>query len=666
MHDLAWRGVLAASALVAALPAAAQTEEPDLVLPEVRVTATRIEGATPGTSTTIIDAETISRSPARTLPDLLRREAGIQVRGLYGTGQPKASVDLRGFGATAAQNTLVLVDGRRINQPDLSAAEFSSIPVESIERIEIMRGNSGAVLYGDGAVGGVINIVTKSGAAPGTAGTAEIAAGSYDHREASASVTHRSGPLSLNAFGTFIDAGGYRDNNRFLQRSAGGELRHIGDSGDLYLKLGADIQDLELPGDRTVWPDLGIDQLATDRRGTATPDARGSTDGYYATLGMTHELADAGRLIVDGGVRTRHQESLVFLFAESDLTTWSLTPRITVDHDLAGRPANSIFGVDYYFSDFESEQRLSEAGPVAGGGDARQHSIALYGSTTVAVTDRLDLSLGARVQYAGLRARPHAGSGIDDNDVETAFNLGLDYGLTDQVILYARAGRSFRLPTIEERNQVAGEPFDLDVQTSYDVEAGVRYDGHRFSLSTGAFIMMLEDELAFDPTATVPGLPFPGGNVNLDRTRRYGVEAAASFDVTQDLRLDGSITYTRAEFASGPFDGNEVPLVANWTFSAGLAWDVTEDLTFSAVANRTGDRFIDSDFANTQTKIPAATTVDLKLTSLVGPLELSAEVNNLLDEDYYEYAVWYGPGTDAFGAYPLPGRTFLVRAKARF
>src|SRR5262249_27679304 len=72
-------------------------------------------------------------------------------------------VDLRGFGAFATANTLVLINGRRLNDIDMSQVDLSTLPLNSIERIEITRGNSGAVLYGDNAVGGVINIVTKNG-----------------------------------------------------------------------------------------------------------------------------------------------------------------------------------------------------------------------------------------------------------------------------------------------------------------------------------------------------------------------------------------------------------------------------------------------------------------------------------------------------------------------
>ena len=129
-------------------------------LPSGIVTNTTITGA----STTVITSTDIERNPGVTIQDLLSRQPGIQVRSLFGGVNGAAStVDLRGFGATASNNTLVLINGRRINDLDLAGVDLSTLPRESIDHIEITRGNSGAVLYGDGAVGGVINIVTKTG-----------------------------------------------------------------------------------------------------------------------------------------------------------------------------------------------------------------------------------------------------------------------------------------------------------------------------------------------------------------------------------------------------------------------------------------------------------------------------------------------------------------------
>ena len=114
-----------------------------------------------GTSVTVIEEEDIENSPAEDLPNLLGLEAGVYNRDLFsGVTGAQATVDVRGFGAVGTQNTLLLLDGRRLNDIDLAAVDFTNIPLNSIKQIEIIRGNAGSVLYGDGAVGGVVNIVT--------------------------------------------------------------------------------------------------------------------------------------------------------------------------------------------------------------------------------------------------------------------------------------------------------------------------------------------------------------------------------------------------------------------------------------------------------------------------------------------------------------------------
>src|SRR6185295_8271289 len=93
----------------------------------------------------------------------------------------------------ATSNTLVLVNGRRLNDIDIAGVDFSAIPRESIERIEITRGNSGAVLYGDGAVGGVINIVTKDALNLPPSARIQGGFGSFNYRDASVSANASAG-----------------------------------------------------------------------------------------------------------------------------------------------------------------------------------------------------------------------------------------------------------------------------------------------------------------------------------------------------------------------------------------------------------------------------------------------------------------------------------------
>src|SRR5205823_4545092 len=144
-----------------------------------------------------------------------------------GVNGVKTSVDLRGFGAFATSNTLVLINGRRLNDIDNSGVDLSTIPRDSIERIEITRGNSGAVLYGDNAVGGVINIVLKNGVGgPPVAMRAEAGYGSFNQRLANLSVAANSGPWSTSFYGNAIKSDGYRENNALDQRNGVGNLNY--------------------------------------------------------------------------------------------------------------------------------------------------------------------------------------------------------------------------------------------------------------------------------------------------------------------------------------------------------------------------------------------------------------------------------------------------------
>ena len=138
----------AACGLAAAAWCAVAAELPVTVGEPVIVTATRFEDRylDKPVNATVITGEDIRRSTAKTVPELLSEQAGIVIHDFFGNNAATTTVDLRGFGITGTQNTLILLDGRRIADNDLSGIQWSAIPFAAIERIEIVRG-SGAVQY---------------------------------------------------------------------------------------------------------------------------------------------------------------------------------------------------------------------------------------------------------------------------------------------------------------------------------------------------------------------------------------------------------------------------------------------------------------------------------------------------------------------------------------
>jgi iron complex outermembrane receptor protein len=682
MGDLLHRlGGLALAGLLTSTAVGTAAAQGVQILPLLNVTATRLGIGIPGTATSVITAEDIERSPSHSLQDILAREPGIQVQNLFGgVAGARSVVDMRGFGAAAASNTLVLVNGRRLNDIDIAAIDLAAIPPSSIERIEVIRGNSGAVLYGDGAVGGVINIVTKSGG-PNLPPTGRIGAGtgSFQYREGTVSTQGGVGPFSYSLHGNFIDTNGYRVNNQLEQRNGVGEVRYTGEQGTAYFTITGDTQHLGLPGGRTVSP--LVNELATDRRGAATPFDFADKQGGSATGGVTRTIMPGVELILDAGIRRKEQRAgffsavgFPFSYVDTTLTTMSVTPRVSIDAPLFGLPTRILAGVDFYDSAYDSDRSQFRGAAPIHIYDLDQRTLAGYWQQTVALLPSTDLSFGARLQRNQIRARdtydptaPFAfdvqGEPLDKSETQHALHVGLEHRFNDTFAVFGRAARSFRLPNVDER--VGMSPFlvpttfDLKTQTSQDVEGGIRVNHAGFRLQSSVYLMELENELHFSPATFT--------NTNLDPTRRTGWEALASYQLTETVRLRGGVAYTRAQFREGLFEGNDVPLVSRWTGSAGVAWDIWQKYVVLDVGARfIGERRMDNDQANVQPLIPAHALVDVRIGGQIDHFFWSLAVQNLFDVQYFDYAIASAFALNTYSAYPQPGRTFLARAGVAF
>jgi iron complex outermembrane recepter protein len=650
-----------------------------------------------GTASTVITADDIAHSPSNNLPDILAQVPGVQLTSLFGSAVNgvKTSVDLRGFGAFALSNTLILVNGRRLNDVDMSQVDLSTIPLNSIERVEIIPGNSGAVLYGDNAIGGVINIVTKNGVGgPPVAIRGEAGVGSFNTRLANISASTNYGPWSTSFYGNAIKSDGYRDNNALDQKNGVGNLNYTTPDLKAFLTVTGDDQKLGLPGGRTVDPSIGVDQLVTNRKGTNTPFDYGNQQGASATAGFTKAIIEGVDLIVDGGVRNKKSQGGFFgaipfasplpsfssTYVDAYLTTWSITPRLSVRNVLFGMPSQILTGIDYYDATFNQSRGAFRGLAPWHIYDLSQQSVAGYWQQTIGLLPTTDFSYGARIQNTSLSARDRFdqnapfvfGTGalpLDQTETNYALHVGFEHRFNSVFSVFGRAAHAFRTPNVEER-VASGPAFDanfvpipgdfrLKTQTSHDIEGGFRIKSGGLQVQTSAYLMDLENEIHF-----VPALFF---NTNLDPTRRSGMETAASYRLSDSLVLRGGFAFTRAVFREGPFAANTIPLVSPYTASAGVTWNIWQNyLVLDATLRGWGERFMDNDQANTQRRIPADATVDLKLSGAIDHFFWSFSVNNLLNALYYDYAIasTFTPGR--FSAYPLPGRSYLVKAGVTF
>ncbi len=656
----------------------------------ILVTATRLDpdNSKARGNTTIITAADIEKSTALTLPELLGPEAPVLTRSLYGNNATGATVDIRGFGAASTQNTLILIDGRRLNDVDLSNVDFSVIPLQSIERIEITR-NSGAVLYGDGAVGGAINIITRQPEMAGTSAFVKAGAGNLDTQQLDAQISHNTGPLSVFLGAHGVSSDGYRDNNKLDRKNLNSDIRFTHNNSEFFLRADWFDQDLDLPGVRKVNPGLGINQLRRDRKGTSTPRDYADQDGYSINPGVTHYWDNGTEAVIDFGYRKKNQKSffddydfggLFSSYLDTDLDTWSFTPRIITPHRLFGMSAQTTTGMDYYDSDYDSDRSLKKSTdnqPIHRL-HIDQESTAVYADTTIAATSNITVNLGARLQWVTLDAKdkfdpdaPGAGdafeSGAPDYDNSERVHMleaGIEKQFTPATAAYIKWTRSARVTTVDELFEFDPNSFTrvfspLDPQTGNGFDLGTRVRVDRAQFTINAYYMRLRNEIHFNPVTFE--------NVNLDPTRRYGLELSGAYDISDRLRVQGNYTYMRAKFRDGDFSGKNVPLVPENTASLTGTWKQSPATDLVVAANFVDNKYFDNDQSNTfAEKIPSYYTIDARISHRYRGFRLTAEVNNIFEEKFYDYGVssTFSPGV--YNAYPLPERTILFTVSKSF
>jgi len=646
------------------------------------VTATRLDNIEQQAGfITIITVDDIAASAAATLPELLATEAGVMSRNLYGNNATRASVDMRGFGATAKQNTLILVDGRRLNDVDMAAVDFSAIPLANIERIEIIRGG-GSVLYGDSAGGGVINIISKKAAGQQAVVDLGLTIASFNQRQLDVNAATTVGTTHLLATLSTINSDGYRDNNELQQRNVHLGMRTPLKTGEWFLALTLNDQELGLPGARSVDPGSSIDELATDRNGTSTPLDYANQDGLNISAGVTRYLSDHAELVIDAGYRNNNQQAYYDYgggfsdYYDTGLATVSITPRLTMAYDGVGPGSSATAGIDIYRSRYDSDRALNPSTistPIHRLA-IDQTSRALYASNRTRITNATNITAGARIQAVSQRATDRydaTAPGAFDSEApafrddyrETMWQLGVHHQSGEALSLSAGIERAVRFATVDEifeYDPLFKRVFSpLKPQTGFQYNMGFGIKGGQTVFRGNLYYMNLDNEIHFDP------LTFT--NINLDPTRRRGAEFSLQQAVSDDVGIKASYTYMQATFRDGAYAGNTVPLVPRNSASLTTHWQTGTASRVSASLNYVGSQYFDNDQNNTfGEKIPAYTTADLKYMLGGKRWNLDVLINNALDKEYFGYGVSSTTTPGKYNAYPDPGRVLSLSLSRRF
>lgn len=635
---------------------AAQALAQDAV-PSIVVTGARfqVEAAEAPIGATVITADEIRRAGATDVNQAIRKIGGVYGRQSL-DASPDFSLDLRGFGSNSAQNLVVMVDGVRLNENELATTVLSTIPVDTVERIEITRGGS-SVLYGEGATGGVIHIITRRAGAKGTRGSVFAERGRFDQHDLRASISHGAGAWSFDAAVADRGSDNYRENSNYDQTTFSGGLQWAYAPGArLNVRLESARSDSRFPGSLTEA------QFQQDPRKSYTKKDFGSLDTDRVSA-FIEQRVGAFDLAAELSHRQRDLSANYYFdmgFGETlsrstyEAKQTQFSPRLRHTGVLGGQRNELVAGVDLARWDRETVSSFSL-------GDARQDSKAVYFRDELVwrAPHNARLALGARHEKFEKRYSDPLGFPPVVNEERSqslnAWSLEGSVDVLPQLTLFAKAGRSYRVANVDE-NSLRSGPELLEPQTSRDLELGATFGSTERQLTARLFRHRLKNELFYDPTIGW------GANTNLDPTRRQGLEVEGRFSLNRAWRITGQWQHVDAEFTDGQNAGREMVLVPKNVLTARLAWAPGNGHSADVGAQWVDKQRFGSDFTNScGARIPSTTTVDARYALRFGPWEAAAQALNLFDRDYYSNA--FGCRS---GIYPSDGRQVKLSLRYDF
>jgi outer membrane receptor protein involved in Fe transport len=651
------RGLVALLLLAWATPARGQEAAR---LEPVVVTATRTEqrlDEAPA-SVTVLSREDIRQGAGQALDDLLRQVPGFSLfrRSSSIVSHPTTQgVSLRGIGPSGASRALVLLDGVPINDPFGGWVYWDRVPLQSVEQIEVVRGG-GASVWGNYALGGVVNIITRRPTERGA--SFEGSYGTNDTHNVDLLLTEAHGPFRLSLEGTHFATDGYKvvsaSRRGAIDVDAGS--RHVTFNGRAEMVLS---------------PDLSMFVRGTyyeESRDNGTPLQINNTDlGSFAT-GVRARTGDGSewtatvftdfegfRSTFSTQAADRNSETLAL---DQRVPTTSVGAALTWSRAFGSHRV--LAGTDFRWIDGETDERVYVAGAfsrtrVAGG---EQQLYGLFVQDVYTPIPQLELVAGIRGDYwrayDGFRRDTPPPAGIparqtfaDIDRIGASPRVALLFHATPTTDLRASAYQGFRVPTINElyrvfrvRNDVTAANEHLKPERLTGGEVGVQQRIGPFEARATAFWNEVEDLIA--NVTLVNRLPdCPVGTIcrqrqNLDRARIRGVETELEWRPARDWKVIGGYIFTDAQVVDArqqrTLEGKRLAQVPRHGASLTVRYDNPALFTAAATARFVGRQFEDD--LNTLT-LGSYVLVDLFLSRrLTRWAEAFVAIENLLDTTY--------------------------------
>ncbi len=568
----------------------------------VIVSATRTAQTTDSTlaSVTVITRSDIERQQVRSMQDLFRGLPGINISNSGGPGK-STFVHMRG---TESDHVLVMIDNIKVGSATSGTTAFENIPIDQIERVEIVRGPRSS-LYGSEAIGGVIHIFTRKGDSKALKPSFNFGGGSYNTLEGSASLSRKMSQGWFNMTASGIGTRGFNACNGsdfagcFTTEPDRDGYRNVAGS----MRAGYTFQNgLEIEGNF----------MRSEGKSEFDGSFANKTSVMQQVFGGTarYSPVDFWRINVIGGRSLEYSDNFLNTAFQSRFNTQRDTVTILNDFTVAKGQLLTI-GADYQHDQIKSTEFYT-----------------LHTRTNWGVFGQHQATLAKHDIQLSLRH--------DDNQQFGSWvtgNAGWSYPFTDNVRLLANFGSAFKAPTFNELYFPGFSNAKLRPEDSRSYEFGLRGKGGWGNWSFSVYETHIDHLIAFDASSFIP--------VNVDQSRIRGFEGIVSAEIKGWL-LNGNLTLMDPQNrSSGANRGNILPRRAEQSFR------INADRQFGqywlgATLLVEGERY--DDLANTR-KLDSYVKFDLRTEYVINKnWRLQGRIENLFNERYETAAFFNQPG----------------------
>jgi iron complex outermembrane receptor protein len=619
----------------------------------VDVSAEKIVDEVPleSSALTIITADEIVESGASSVVEILENVPGIMFRSpLAGPGSEQ--ITMRGFGENSHGRVLVLVDGNRMNNPDMRSINWNAVSLMDIERIEILDG-SASVQYGNYAVAGVINIITKKSGKTQT--NINLSAGSFwNNKEA---ISHQRstdwGRFSISA--EHIGSEGYRDRSAYNITNT--DLQGTIDFNDqLSLSLNGSFAniDYQMPGAIYEIDYEDDPQTALNWNDEAVENhvAAGAELEWFLSDSLEFNLPISYR-----GVFSKINMASWPSYDNRNTNSAEMHPSAYFNFDIQEMPLNLMVGIDFNYANSFLKSYTS----IERNDSSSKKEINIF-DTGYFLSARFD-PLPQLSFNTGLRHNMFFVDFQEENNFYQAFvyEVGAAYKPIDPLNLYVKYSTLFRFPFSDEIVEAAYPSGsyvneNLDPENGFNIEGGTRFRFEKWiAVDANIYYMKLSDEIAWDMILN--------HNQNLDDTQRIGTNISLTSNPFDFLELQGSYSYVNAEFTNGKNEEKKIPTVSSHEVSGAVTFVLPWNIKIGVDANYRGDSYQSGDNANELPMLDdyflLGASVSYTLSKSQYRLMILLQGKNLLDTTYSSF-LSYG------GYYPANGREFNLSIQYRF